>query len=70
MAQKKRIEKEELSYSNALAELESIVEQMADGNVNIDELAKSVKRGKELVKLCQDRLRETEDEVNKVLKEE
>lgn len=68
MAQKKRI-KEEISYTDAIAEVEKIIAELSNGKVEIDTLPTHVKRGSELIELCRNRLRETEEALNKVFKE-
>ena len=59
----------ELSYQEAIEELEQIVSAMETGDIPVDELAKKVKRASELIKVCKTVLYETTEEVNKVLKE-
>lgn len=59
----------ELSYKEAMEELEQIVLAMETGDIPVDELSKKVKRASELIKVCKTVLYETTEEVNKVLKE-
>ena len=62
--------KKELSYTEAVQEIESILMQMESGELDVDELAIKVKRVTQLLKLCKKKLKTTEDEVNKILDED
>jgi exodeoxyribonuclease VII small subunit len=53
----------ELTYEAAKAELEAIVNNLRQGNADIDKLAADVKRAAELLSYCQDRLRHVEEQV-------
>ncbi|GAB4538216.1 MAG: exodeoxyribonuclease VII small subunit [Thermodesulfovibrionia bacterium] len=57
------------SYREAIEELESIVQEIEGEGVDIDVLTEKVKRATFLIKLCKKRLRETDNEVKKILKE-
>lgn len=59
--------KKKINYTEALAELEVIISQIESGELTVDELSERVKKAAELVKICQDKLRTTEDEINKTL---
>jgi len=61
--------KEKISYSDAIAEIESILEKIEDGNLNVDELTEKVNRVTDLLKICRDRLYLTEKQVNKILED-
>ena len=56
-----------LTYSSAMTELEQIVNGMKNENIDVDSLAEKVKRASELIKFCKTKLKNTEDEVKKVL---
>ena len=62
--------KEKISYSDAIAEIESILQTIEDGNLNVDELAEKVSRVTDLLKICRDRLNLTEKQINKILEDE
>ena len=62
--------KQKISYAEAVSEIESILEQIENGSLNVDELTDKVKRVTFLIKLCKTRLLDTEEEVNKILHEE
>ena len=58
---------EELTYKTAITELEEIVRDIESGEIDVDVLAEKVRRSKELIKFCRDRLKGTQDEVSKLL---
>ena len=55
--------KMELSYSNALLELERIVDEIEDDSMQLDKLAEKVKQAYEIVQFCESRLRIIETDV-------
>lgn len=57
----------QLTYSQALTELEEIINEIESEEINVDVLAEKVKRATCLIKFCKARLRNTEEEVKKVL---
>lgn len=59
----------QLTYSLALTELEEIISEIESEEINVDILAEKVKRATYLIKFCKGRLRNTEEEVKKVLSE-
>jgi exodeoxyribonuclease VII small subunit len=63
------MQKKKTTYRQALAELESIVDKIENRSPDVDELTDLVKRAAELVKYCKDKLRKTEDDLNKGLEE-
>lgn len=56
------------TYSEAFAEIEEIVEQIENSELDIDDLSEKVKRVSFLIKICKDKLFETESEIEKILK--
>jgi len=58
-----------LSYEQALTRIEEITTKIEAGELNVDELAKHVKEASELLKYCKGKLFETEQEIEKILKE-
>ena len=60
---------EKFSYEKAKAELEEILEELERGETGVDTLAKHVKRASELIRLCREKLRSTENEVDNLLKD-
>lgn len=61
--------KEKISYSEAIQEIESILQKIEEGSLDVDDLDKKVRRVTDLLKLCHDRLHKTETQVNKILDE-
>jgi exodeoxyribonuclease VII small subunit len=62
-------ENKELTYSQALAELEEIVTRIESEKVDVDALAEQVKRSAVLIRFCREKLKSTEEDVKKVLSE-
>ncbi len=58
-----------ITYTEAIQELESLVERIENEETNIDQLSEKVKRASELIRICKDKLQSTEEEVNKILKD-
>lgn len=56
-----------MKYEEALKELEQIVSRMENNEVDIDEMTTQLKRAKQLIKLCRDRLTKTDEEIKKML---
>lgn len=61
--------KKSITYAEAIAEIEEIVEKIEGNELDIDNLAQDVKRVSELIKFCKAKLRETEQEVENILKD-
>lgn len=60
---------DKFNYEKAKAELETILEELERGEAGIDILAKQVKRAAELIRLCREKLKNTEREVEGLLDE-
>lgn len=60
----------ELTYEQAMSQLEKIVSQIETGDIDIDCLSEKLKEAKTLVSYCQDALKHVEKDVSKVLSEE
>ena len=58
-----------LTYEQAFEELRVIASEIEDETVSVDVLAEKVKRASELIAYCQTKLRSTEVEVNKIIKQ-
>lgn len=60
--------KNELTYSEAFSKLETLVEQLEDGNIQLDKLSAKVKQANELIAICETKLRNIETEIKEVTK--
>lgn len=58
---------ETTTYSEAIIELETIVSDLENATIGVDELSDKVKRAAELIKFCRSKLTSTEKEVNDIL---
>ncbi|MCX2485574.1 exodeoxyribonuclease VII small subunit [Pedobacter sp. MR2016-24] len=58
-----------LNYEAAYNELALIAQEIETEAVSVDVLAEKVKRASELISFCQTKLRSTENEVNKIIKQ-
>jgi len=58
-----------LSYQEAYDELQSILSQIENDELDVDELTKNVKKASELIKFCKSKLFETETEIEKIIEE-
>jgi exodeoxyribonuclease VII small subunit len=54
---------ETVTYEQALAELERLVQAMEGGQLPLDQLLASYRRGAELLQLCRAKLQAVEDQV-------
>ena len=59
----------EPKYTEAFTELQSLVAEIERGEISIDSLSEKVRRATILIRICKNKLKETEEDVNKILKE-
>lgn len=57
----------EFSYDAAMQELQSLVGQLQNDQIGVDALAEKVRRATDLIRLCREKLRQTEEDVNDAL---
>lgn len=57
----------QITYSQALTELEQIIAEAESEGIEVDALAEKVKRAAFLIKGCKDKLRSADEEVKKAL---
>lgn len=57
------------SYDKAFEELQEIVQNLEEGEISVDDLSVQVKRASELIKICKEKLFNTEKDVQKILDE-
>ncbi len=60
----------ELSFEENLNTLESIVKELESGNVPLDDAIKKFTEAMKIAKVCDDKLKKAEDNVNKILNED
>lgn len=58
-----------ISYNEAIAEIEEVLEKIENEELDVDELAEKVKRVSVLLKICKDKLFSTSEQVEQILKE-
>ncbi len=63
-------QKTKLTYETALQELQSIVAQLQEEAVSMDDLSEKVSRATELLNFCRERLRQTEEQVEGLFRTE
>lgn len=57
------------AYTDAFTELQAIVTEIEKGEISIDSLSQKVRRATLLIRICKEKLNETEEDVNNILKE-
>lgn len=57
----------ELSYQQALEELQQLLQNLENGELDIDRMTADVKQASELIKYCKEKLFTIEHEINAVL---
>ncbi len=55
------------SYTEAMAQIEQILDKFRTEQMSVDDLAAEVKRATELISLCREKLYKAEEEVKKIL---
>ncbi len=58
-----------MKYEEAMATLEQIVARMENNELDLDTMSEELKKAKQLIKLCKDKLTKTDQEIRKLLKE-
>lgn len=62
--------KKQITYTEALGEIEQILERFRSDQMDVDTLAQEVKRATELITLCKERLTKVEKEVEQLFIEQ
>lgn len=62
-------EDKQLTYNQAVAQLEAIVAWMQSDDCDIDKLSAYTRRALELLRLCKEKLTATDEEIKKCLEE-
>lgn len=60
--------KKTISYNEAMAEIEQVIQQIENDELDVDLLSVKVKRVAQLIEICKDKLYKTEEEVEEILK--
>jgi exodeoxyribonuclease VII small subunit len=58
-----------LTYRDAVAEIDEILEKIEQEELDVDELSEKVKRVSVLIRFCKEKLHKTGEEVENILKE-
>ncbi len=58
-----------ISYKDAVNEIESILHQIENEELDVDDLANKVKRAYFLLKLCKEKLHSTEKDIGNIMKD-
>lgn len=58
---------DEMAYSDAIDELETILDDIEGDDVDLDDLAEKVERASELVEICRDKIDDTEMQVQSII---
>ncbi|MFV0507116.1 MAG: exodeoxyribonuclease VII small subunit [Bacteroidales bacterium] len=58
-----------ISYSDALEQIEEILKKVENGDLDVDQITEQIKKASELFRVCQSKLKGTQEEVEKILKE-
>ena len=61
--------RKDLKYEEAMATLEQIVAHMENNELDLDTMSEELKKAKQLIKLCKDKLTKTDQEIRKLLNE-
>ncbi|GLH65012.1 MULTISPECIES: exodeoxyribonuclease VII small subunit [Bacillaceae] len=63
-------EEKELTFEEAMAKLEEIVEKLEEGNVPLEQAISFFQEGMKLSKLCHDKLQHVEKQMEYILRED
>lgn len=61
--------RKDLKYEEAIVTLEQIVARMENNELDLDTMSEELKKAKQLIKLCKDKLTKTDQEIRKLLNE-
>jgi len=61
--------KTKISYDDSFEELQEIMQDLQEDEISVDELSAKVKRAAELLKMCNQILRDTEKNVGDLIKD-
>lgn len=58
---------EKIKYEDAVKQLETILDQLESGKMDLDDMSSELKKAQQLIKICKDRLTKTDKEIKKIL---
>ncbi len=61
------MEKKELSYKEAIVEIEEILQIIESGEPDVDDLSNKLKRANELIRFCKEKLHKAEKDIKKLV---
>ncbi len=62
--------KQQVKYSEAIAEIEEILELIETGELDVDELTGKVKRVSQLIQICKSKLQAADDDIKHILSQD
>ena len=62
--------KQQIKYSDAISEIEEILESIESGELDVDELTGKVKRVSQLIQICKSRLHDADEDIRKILSQD
>lgn len=62
-------EHDDVKYSDAVSELEQLLEDIDGEEVDLDDLAVKVERASELIRVCRDKIEHTEMQVRTIIED-
>jgi exodeoxyribonuclease VII small subunit len=63
------MEKENITFEEALAKLQNAVNKLENGEIKLDEAFEMFEQGIKYARICEERLTNIEDKVSKILKD-
>lgn len=61
--------KKEFSFNEAMGKIEEIIKNIETGDLDIDKLSSEVKTATDLIRQCQKKLKNTEEEINSIFRD-
>jgi exodeoxyribonuclease VII small subunit len=59
--------KTEISYKDAVREIEEIISKIESGELNVDQLTDKVKRASLLLNICKKKLKTVDEEISRII---
>jgi exodeoxyribonuclease VII small subunit len=61
--------KKQFSYNEAIEKIESIISKLENEEIDLDNLSENVKTATELISRCKEKLRESEEDIEKIIQQ-